>query len=390
MTRDEALRILGLESNATLDDARKAYRDLVKVVHPDKDSSPGAKQRFILVQDAYEVITSQQWQGEPTRAEKARRERERKEREAGAKAERERQEREAREMKERIRREKERAERERQERKEKQQRYTDAYVFSFLESGMEKVTKLKQYAAAINDFDNVIEYLSDGYNSRYVHDVYYWRGMAKYFLIQYNGAAKLNQHLDVKLLQYKDVIQDFNMAIYLRPDYAGAYYWRGRAKYEESRSVGIVLRTFDDAVNAVQDFDEAIRLRPDCAGAYYWRGRAKCELSRNRNKYNERDCYDAYDAAVQDFDGAIRLRPDYVEAYYWRGKMKCFLDQYDAAVQDFDEAIRREPDYAGAYYWRGNAKFGLKHNDGACQDYEKANALVTENNIKLDLLGELL
>ena len=216
MTLDEALRILGLESNATLDDARKAYRDLVKVVHPDKDSSPGAKQRFILVQDAYEVITSQQWQGEPTRAEKARRERERKEREA-------------REKKERIRREKERAERERQERKEKQQRYTDAYVFSFLESGMEKVTKLKQYAAAINDFDNVLEYLSDGYNSRYVHDVYYWRGMAKYFLDQY-GAA----------------VQDFDEMIRLRPNYAGAYYWRGNAKFGLKQDDG-----------ACQDYEKA-------------------------------------------------------------------------------------------------------------------------------------
>ncbi len=112
---------------------------------------------------------------------------------------------------------------------------------------MEKVAKLKQYAAAINDFDNVIEYLSDGYNSRYVHDVYYWRGMAKYF-----------------------------------------------------------------------------------------------------------------------------------------------LDQYGAAVQDFDEMIRLRPNYAGAYYWRGNAKFGLKQDDGACQDYEKANALVTEKNMKLDSWGESL
>ena len=72
MTRDEALRILGLESNATLADAKKAYRDLVKVIHPDKDPSPGAKQRFLLVQDAYEVITNQQEQGEPAKAEKAR------------------------------------------------------------------------------------------------------------------------------------------------------------------------------------------------------------------------------------------------------------------------------------------------------------------------------
>ena len=54
MTRKEASRILGLVSNSTLDDAKKAYRGLVKVMHPDKDPSPGAKLRFILVQNAYE------------------------------------------------------------------------------------------------------------------------------------------------------------------------------------------------------------------------------------------------------------------------------------------------------------------------------------------------
>ena len=231
MTRDEALRILGVESNATLDDAKKAYRDLVKVIHPDKDPSPGAKQRFILVQDAYEMITNadQQVQGEHGRAEKAPWDREREQREARARADRERQEREAREQKERKRQANERANRERQE---KEQRDIEAHVFSCLERGMEKVAKLKQYAAAINDFDNGLKVLEKLYPTpRYVHDVYYWRGMAKYFLIQYNGAAKLNQHLDVKLLEYKDVIQDFDMAIYLRPDYAGAYYWRGNAKF---------------------------------------------------------------------------------------------------------------------------------------------------------------
>ena len=306
MTRDEALRILGLESNATLDDAKRAYCDLVKVIHPDKDYSPGAKQRFILVQDAYQMITNadQQVQGEHGRAEKARRDREREQREAKVRAERERQEREAREQKERKRQANERAERKRQEkeranreRQEKEQRDIEAHVFSCLERGMEKIAKLKQYAAAINDFDNgleVLEKLYPRHTPRYVHDVYYWRGLAKYFLIQYNGAAKLNQHLDVKLLEYKDVIQDFDMAIYLRPDYAGAYYWRGRAKYEESRSVGSVLGTFDDAVNAVQDFDMAIYLRPDYAGAYYWRGNAKFGLKQN-------------DAACQDYEKANAL-----------------------------------------------------------------------------------
>lgn len=128
MTRDEALRILGLKPNASVEEAKKAYRTLARITHPDKDSSPGAKQRFILVQNAYEVFTNteSQAQNNQARAEKARRDRENRERETRARQERERTEKEARERaqrerqarearEERERRERENTERERQE-----------------------------------------------------------------------------------------------------------------------------------------------------------------------------------------------------------------------------------------------------------------------------------
>ena len=38
MTREEALEILGLDSDASLDEARQAYRTLAKIYHPDKKS----------------------------------------------------------------------------------------------------------------------------------------------------------------------------------------------------------------------------------------------------------------------------------------------------------------------------------------------------------------
>lgn len=88
MTRVEALRILGLASNATRADARKAHRQLVKTVHPDKNPDPHARHLFHLVQEAYELISTTQeqvWAGE--REARARAEREYKEREARARAE---------------------------------------------------------------------------------------------------------------------------------------------------------------------------------------------------------------------------------------------------------------------------------------------------------------
>jgi molecular chaperone DnaJ len=51
---------LGVESNSTLDDIKKAYRDLVKKYHPDlnPDDIESAK-RFKEIQHAYEILTGQ-------------------------------------------------------------------------------------------------------------------------------------------------------------------------------------------------------------------------------------------------------------------------------------------------------------------------------------------
>ena len=473
MKRDEALRFLGLESNATLDDAKRAYRDLVKVTHPDKDASAGAKQRFILIQDAYEVIT---------KAEKARLERERKERERERK-EREREERKESEGKEgkhtsgkraqgtraaraqgtraaraqgtraarkeraaraqgtkqqerKEREQQERKEREQQERKEKVQREVEAYVFSCLERGVEKVTKLKQYGAAIRDFDDALTRAGQSYIdesktlTRCLSDAYCWRGMAMYYIIQDNPMSRtdpysvVERHILNIFIRYEDIIEDFSEAIRLRPDNTGAYYWRGRMKYENARvahwSDNVVCEYATSAYESiVQDFDKAISLRPDHAGAYYWRGRVKCSRvvftaisafenwgkgyeemvvrigSVQREGVMETESKMVkmvwvFNAAVQDFNEVVRLRPHCVDAYYWRGISRYFLEQYEAAVQDFDEVIRLRPNYAGAYNWRGNAKFGLKQNDAARHDYEKANALATETNMTFDSWGEPL
>ncbi len=56
MTRGEALEILGLDSDASLDEAREAYRTLVKHYHPDKNAASNASVMFRIIQDAWEVI----------------------------------------------------------------------------------------------------------------------------------------------------------------------------------------------------------------------------------------------------------------------------------------------------------------------------------------------
>ncbi|KAJ9586685.1 hypothetical protein L9F63_019723, partial [Diploptera punctata] len=50
-------KILGVQKSATLQDIRKAYKQLAKEWHPDKNNDPAAENRFVEINQAYELLT---------------------------------------------------------------------------------------------------------------------------------------------------------------------------------------------------------------------------------------------------------------------------------------------------------------------------------------------
>ncbi len=63
MNRKEALRTLGLDEDATLDDIKAAYKETVQILHPDrfannKKLQDRATEQFKNLQEAYEFLTS--------------------------------------------------------------------------------------------------------------------------------------------------------------------------------------------------------------------------------------------------------------------------------------------------------------------------------------------
>ena len=48
---------LGLKSDATLSDIKKAFRQKASQFHPDRNNDPGAPARFREVQEAYDVLS---------------------------------------------------------------------------------------------------------------------------------------------------------------------------------------------------------------------------------------------------------------------------------------------------------------------------------------------
>lgn len=57
MVPDKYYKLLGLKPNANHNDIRKAYRKLAMHYHPDRNSSPTAEHKFLVVTEAYEILT---------------------------------------------------------------------------------------------------------------------------------------------------------------------------------------------------------------------------------------------------------------------------------------------------------------------------------------------
>jgi hypothetical protein len=58
LTTADYYRVLGLQKGCTIDDIKKAYRKKAREYHPDINHAPEAKDKFILVTEAYEFLIS--------------------------------------------------------------------------------------------------------------------------------------------------------------------------------------------------------------------------------------------------------------------------------------------------------------------------------------------
>jgi hypothetical protein len=56
MTLADYYQVLGLPSDSSVEDIKRAYRQKARMYHPDLNHSPDAKDKFIIVTEAYEFL----------------------------------------------------------------------------------------------------------------------------------------------------------------------------------------------------------------------------------------------------------------------------------------------------------------------------------------------
>jgi Tfp pilus assembly protein PilF len=97
---------------------------------------------------------------------------------------------------------------------------------------------------------------------------------------------------------------------------ATAFYDSGNSKRESGDNQG-----------AIADYNQAIKLKPDFAGAYNNRGLSKYYLKDNQG-------------AIADYNQAIKLKSDYANAYYNWGLINKNLGNNQKAISDFRQAAK--------------------------------------------------
>jgi tetratricopeptide (TPR) repeat protein len=110
----------------------------------------------------------------------------------------------------------------------------------------------------------------------------------------------------------------FTEAIRLNPQYAIAYYNRGKAHEEQG-----------DLAGAIADFTEAIRLNPQAALAEF--------AYTNRGK--ARRAQGDVAGAIADFTEALRLNPQAALAYFKRGNLHQIQGNIAAAIADYEQYL---------------------------------------------------
>lgn len=122
---------------------------------------------------------------------------------------------------------------------------------------------------------------------------------------------------------------------------------------------GVEKAGASDFQGAIAAFDQALQQNPDWADAYYQRGRAYFKLGHRQQ-------------AITDYTRALLSDRQNFAVYYARSLAYLANGQTEAAVEDIKQAILLKPDDAAAYHLLASARQKQSATEKAIASYKKA------------------
>jgi len=249
--------------------------------------------------------------------------------------------------------------------------YSQLNTYSLMFQGRQQLAT-EHYFEAIKIFSRVIE------SKPQTQEAYFFRGIAKFNLNDYQGAKKdfkntidLNpfyshayHYLGItedRIGNYSQAFRMFNKAISLSPYDAYVYLNRGITHLH--------LQQIDEAIN---DLDSSIILRSDIAESYL-------NLS---VAYEEKG--DDLEALLQ-VNKALKINPFMGSAYLKRALLKYKRENYEGAIKDIEQSQKIDKNNPLAFYYKANILARQKQYEDALINYNKVleydpeNALVFYN-----------
>ena len=230
----------------------------------------------------------------------------------------------------------------------------------------DRLVTIGRSALYYEDYVLSIQYFNQAISSKpYLFEPWYYRGVAKYYLDDFEGAEK-----------------DCSEAIHRNPYVVGIYELRGLCRIQQKK--------FSDAVD---DYNAALRYAPESINL--WHNRALCRIqqkdyaqalveldsmaakwSRNARIYAmQADVYlQQTDTAkaIAALDKSLEI--DAYNGHVWgqRAQISLAREQWKEAEESLDKAIHLLPRLSGLYINRALARFNQNNLRGAMADYDLA------------------
>lgn len=272
----------------------------------------------------------------------------------------------------------------------------------------DQVMQIGRNAIYFEDYILSIQYFNQAIGAKpYLAQPYYYRGVAKFNLEDFNGAESdaslalernpfitdayvLRGMSRQNLGRAKEAIEDYDKALSMQPDNWDLNFKRALAQESIKDYDGamasysdIITRqssfdaayigrarlnlTLKDTISALDDINKAININPNSVNAYIIR--ADISINQQHN----------YKEALADMNKAIKLQPRQIGLFINRAFLRYKLDDYFGAMSDYDFALQLDPLNITALFNRSVLRMEVRDYNNALDDLNQIIALNPTN-----------